>query len=49
MKEAMKYAVAIAITAAAMLAYMYEAPPEGGCKKRLNHPPTCQLSTLSTV
>ena len=29
MKEAMKYAVAIAVTAAAMFAYMYEAPPEG--------------------
>ena len=29
MKEAMKYALAIAITAAAMFAYMYEAPPEG--------------------
>ena len=29
MKEAMKYAVAIAITAAAMFAYMYDAPPEG--------------------
>ena len=32
MKEAMKYAVAIAITAAAMFAYMYEAPPEGGAR-----------------
>ena len=29
MKETMKYAMAIAITAAAMFAYMYEAPPEG--------------------
>jgi hypothetical protein len=29
MKEAMKYALAIAITAAAMFAYMHEAPPEG--------------------
>jgi hypothetical protein len=29
MKEAMKYALAIAITAAAMFAYMYEPPPEG--------------------
>ena len=34
MKEAMKYAVAIAITAAAMLAYMYEAPPKGGAARK---------------
>ena len=27
MKETLKYAVAIGITAAAMFAYMYEAPP----------------------
>jgi len=33
MKEAMKYALAIAITAAAMFAYMYEAPREGAVQE----------------
>ena len=55
MKEAMKYAVAIAITAAAMLAYMYEAPPEGVVQEvaqeasSQNHPSARPTSSKQTA
>ena len=55
MKEAMKYAVAIAITAAAMFAYMYEPPPEGAVQEvtqeasSQHHPSALPTSTTQNA